>query len=117
MNGKESPWTDVSSGVPQGSVLGPIPFTIYINDIDSDIKSKESKFADDTKLGYACKSAEDCNIIQQDLDKIVQCSDTWQMSFNVDKCKVMHVGNNNENRQYIMNNQLLLAVTEEKTLE
>ena len=116
LNGKESPWTDVSSGVPQGSVLGPILFTIYINDIDSDIKSKVSKFADDTKLGYACKSAEDCNIIQQDLDKIVKWSDAWQMSFNVEKCKVMHVGRNNGNHQYIMNNQVLQAVTEEKDL-
>ena len=97
LNGKQSPWTDVCSGVPQGSVLGPILFTIYINDLDSDLISKVSKFADDTKLGYACKSEEECNIIQQDLDKIVKWSETWQMSFNVDKCKVMHVGKRNEN--------------------
>ena len=62
------------------------------------------------------KSVEDCNNIQQDLDEIVKWSDAWQMSFNFEKCKVMHVGRNNENHQYIMNNQVLQAVTEEKDL-
>ena len=54
----------------EGSVLGPILFTIYINDIDTDVICRVSKFVDDTKLGYSCKTKEDCNIIQQDLDKI-----------------------------------------------
>ena len=102
--------------VKQGSVLGPILFTIYINDIDTDVKCKVSKFADDTKLGYPCKTKEECNIIQQDLDKIVEWSEKWQMSFNVDKCKVMHVGRSNENHQYTMNNKVLQSATEEKDL-
>ena len=49
-------------------------YSPYINDIDTGVKCKVSKFADDTKLGYPCKTKEDCNIIQQDLDKIVEWS-------------------------------------------
>ena len=116
VNGKESPWSSVCSGVPQGSVLGPILFTIYINDIDTDLKCNVSKFADDTKLGYSCETTEDCNIIQEDLHKICQWSEKWQMSFNVDKCKVMHIGKDNNNYQYTMNNRVLQTVTEEKDL-
>ncbi len=49
LNGEASDWVEVTSGVPQGSVLGPILFTIYINDLESDLTSKVAKFADDTK--------------------------------------------------------------------
>ena len=66
-----SEWSSVSSRVPQGSVLGPVLFLIYVNDIDNGILSKISKFADDTKLYHKVCTEEDSIEIQQDLDKLV----------------------------------------------
>ena len=93
-----SEWDEVTSGVPQGSVLGPILFLVYINDIDSGLISKLSKFADDSKL---CKNVlldSDRDALQQDLDRLYEWSQQWQMQFNVDKCSIIHLGH--KNRQY-----------------
>ena len=83
----------VGSGVPQGSVLGPLLFLIYINDLDGGIESSLVKFADDTKLGGLANSLEYTKVIQEDLDRIQKWAETWQMKFNIAKCKVLHVGN------------------------
>ena len=80
------------SGVPQGSVLGPLLFIIYINDIDCSIVSELSKFADDTKLFGEVSSQDQVGKLQSDLRKLSQWSEDWLMLFNVDKCKVMHFG-------------------------
>ena len=58
VSGRMSCWEDISSGAPQGSLLGPLLFIIYINDLDNGVKSKLSKFADDTKLGGEVDIAE-----------------------------------------------------------
>ena len=116
INGQSSSEANVVSGVPQGSVLGPILFTIYINDIDEDIRSKVAKFADDTKIGGPCKTIEAQNKIQTDINKLYNWSQKWLMSFNVDKCKVMHFGKNNPKRKYYMNNNEIKETTEEKDL-
>ena len=92
INGKFSTWAEVFSGVPQGSVLGPLLFLIFINDLDENINSKLCKFADDTKLGRTVETEEEVNILRGDLQKFSLWAADWQMSFNVDKCVVMHLG-------------------------
>ena len=67
IKGTQSPWTSVTSGVPQGSVLGPTLFTNYINDIDENIRSRILKFADDTKLMAPVSNQEQITELQEDL--------------------------------------------------
>ena len=116
LNGKASSWSTVTSGVPQGSVLGPLLFSIFINDIDEGLVSNVSKFADDTKIANVCGTKEGYNSIQEDLNKVTRWSEKWQMKFNTDKCKVMHIGKNNPRHVYLMNNTALIPVEEEKDL-
>ena len=87
LNGEFSPWQEVLSGVPQGSVLGPLAFVVFINDID-EVAGKISimnKFADDTKCGHVIKDDKDRDTLQGCLDKLVQWTMTWGMDFNVKK--------------------------------
>jgi hypothetical protein len=116
INGKFSKWSDVISGVPQGSVLGPILFIIYINDIDSGINGRILKFADDTKLFNCVGSSDDIACLSNDLIKLCYWSNEWLMLFNVDKCKVMHFGYNNPRASYYIDNTLLPTCTVERDL-
>ena len=100
------------SGVPQGSVLGPILFLIYINDLDDDITSKVLKFADDTKV----LSDADRQHLQDDLNKLIEWSEKWQMLFNFGKCKCLHTGHGNEDAQYTMGVTVLNTTLKEKDL-
>ena len=79
LRGTPSKWLPVISGVPQGSVLGPLLFLIYINDIDEEVQSSLLKFADDTKILRPINSAADHQILQRDLDGLHQWSLKWQM--------------------------------------
>jgi hypothetical protein len=116
VNGDKSEWEPVVSGVPQGSVLGPILFTVFINDLDDTIKSKISKFADDTKLIGQAGSTEETDIWQEDLERLNEWAKKWQMSFNADKCKVLHIGKKNMKAQYKIDGKNIGAVREEKDL-
>ena len=104
LNGNASGWKSVRSGVPQGSVLGPILFVIFINDIDDSCSDATflSKFADDTKAVHIIKGEADRANLQMDIDNLVSWSDEWQMLFNADKCKVVHIGKNNPGFSYTM---------------
>jgi len=82
-------WRDVTSGVPQGSVLGPLLFVIYINDMPDEVNHIIKMFADDSKLIATIRSATDLEVLRQDLDALSDWSTAWSMFFNVEKCKVM----------------------------
>ena len=88
LNGKNSNWGDISAGVPQGSILGPLFFLVYINDLSADLKCNVKLFADDTSLFTVVEdpntAASDMN---HDLDRIKQWAYDWRMSFNPDPLK------------------------------
>jgi len=92
LEGCSSSWRQVFSGVPQGSVLGPVLFLIFINDLEVGTTSGILKFADDTKLFRSVVNQADHTTLQNDLDKVCEWADRWEMKFNVSKCKVMHYG-------------------------
>ena len=100
-------WAPVTSGVPQGSVLGRLLFLIYINDLDIGIVSKMCKFADDTKLCHRARNPNDIMELQEDINKLVEWANKWQMSFYVDKCSLMHIGHNNMQSNNNISNQQL----------
>ena len=85
INGCYSQWRDVGSGVPQGSVLGPLLFLIYINDMGCSLESKISFFADDCKVMRIVNENGDIKNLQKDLDKLYNWAKEWDMSFNVSK--------------------------------
>ena len=116
LEGDKSDWIEVCSGVPQGSVLGPILFIIYINDIDDKIMNKIWKFADDTKILGKVKTDNDREIIKNDIIKFMEWSEMWQMPFNVKKCKVMHIGNLNPKLEYEMKGEKIEVVEQETDL-
>ena len=92
VDGSHSRKEPVLSGVPLGTVLGPVFFLVYINDINSDIKSTLRLFADDSLLYRQVTSCEDQCIIQRDIDQLSKWANLWQMSFNVKKCHVLNSG-------------------------
>lgn len=116
LNGTKSSWQDVLSGVPQGSVLGPLLFIIYVNCIEDGIHSKVLKFADDLKVFRSVRKSTDQEALQSDLDTLVRWSEEWQMNFNVSKCKVMSLGKRKFSGLYKMGGQVLAEITQEKDL-
>ena len=95
INGQHSEWHHTSSGIPhdQGSILGPLFFIFYINNISTITKSKPKIFADDVTLFTSFKCKEDCLSLQADLDAIYRCCHLWQMKLHPLKCKVLCISN------------------------
>jgi len=118
VKGLGSNWLPVTSGVPQGSGLGPVLFLIYVNDMDSDLHSWILKFADDTKIFNGIKDKSDCAMVQQDLNTLQNWATKWEMSFNAIKCKIVHIGKQlgTDPCEYVINRQKLEVVTKEKDL-
>jgi hypothetical protein len=107
----------VLSGIPQGSILGPILFTVFINDLPDNLHSTCKIFADDTKIYDKISNSAN---IQSDINKLQEWCDTWNLYFNVSKCGVMHVGKKNPANEYVMKMdtdvQRLNVTKEEKDL-
>ena len=92
VNGTNSEWANITSGIPQGSVLGPILFVLYINDLPENIVSNVYMFADDTQVFKMITSPHDQHTLQNDLDYLTSWSSKWLLRFHPDKCNLMHVG-------------------------
>jgi len=93
LNGQSSQSSNVLSGVPQGTVLGPLLFLCYINDLPNDVTSRVKLYADDVLLYSSINTIVDCQTLQEDLDRLMQWVDRWQMNFNSTKCETIRITN------------------------
>ena len=119
LNGTCSAWTEVISSVVQGSVLGPILFTVFINDIDlalTDSETKIFKYADDSKFGRPIRSNADAAALQTQIDNVWRWSETWGMSIHPTKTHVLHFGYGNPKFNYTMNGSRISDATSAKDL-
>ena len=118
IEGEESDSVPVTSGVPQGSVLGPILFLAYINDLPQDIVSQVRLFADDTAVYLTLEDGNDSETLQRDLDRLQAWESKWDMEFNPSKCQVIKVTSARTilDTQYILHGQVLEVVSSARYL-
>ena len=116
VDGEVSSWKSVLSGVPQGSVPGPILFLVYIDDLEEWVAGHTLTFADDTKLFRKTKELGGKQKLQDDIDKLVRWSEKWQMLFNCGKCKCLHTRTGNTSMNYGIGGPILSNTVKEKDL-
>ena len=116
VNNSFSNFSPITSGIPQGSILGPVLFIIFINDLPDCVESGCKIFADDTKI---YNSTENSGVIQDDINALLEWSNTWQLKFNAQKCNVLHIGKTNSQKEYFMDSSKqskINSVTHEKDI-
>ena len=118
LNNMKSYATSVLSGVPQGTVLAPLLFLIYINDLPMCIQNKVRLYADDVLMYSYINSKDDCISLQKDLTALEQWSHKWQMPFNPIKCEFLRITNKKTplNHSYYIATSLIKEVTSIKYL-
>ena len=114
VEGQFSSFKDILSGIPQGSVLGPLLFLIFINDLPNYVSSFIKLFADDVKI---IGNVQDRSVIDRDMEGLELWGSKWLLDFNYDKCKVLHTNiNPNRSFDYILNDKCLKTSEQEKDL-
>ena len=118
VDGTKSSNIHVRSGVPQGSVLGPCLFLVYINDLPNRVKSNARLFADDTAIDRKIRSPEDVKTLQSDLDALAVWESEWDMSFHPNKCSVLHVSRSKvkKHNEYFLHGHRLECVSSTRYL-
>ena len=118
VNGCISDDTRVTSGVPQGTVLAPLLFLVYINDLPKNIVSSVKLYADDVLIYRTINSEQDHMILQQDLNMLQEWADTWLMTFNPTKCEFIRVSHKKHPRicDYYIQDYPIKAATHVKYL-
>ena len=114
VEGFTSKWMEVVSGIPQGSVLGPLLFVVFINDLTDDMKYSISRMVTDNCKLYGLVGNENLNKLQIDLCELERWSLKWQLPFNVKKCKVLHFGKSNP--EHVLYDHILETSDKQKDL-
>ena len=116
LNGHMSQSVPVTSGVPQGSVLGPLLFIMFVNDLPLVVSGPTYMFADDTKIFRVIRNSEDYVTLQNDLNSLFKWSSLWQLKFNASKCKHLHFGPAHHYGNYFLNTTVIDTVSSHKDL-
>ena len=116
LNGTKSDWAPVKNGVPQGSVLGPLLFVLFVNDLPDEVQCQIRMFADDTKLYRPVKSPTDAELLHEDVNAVLDWSNKWQLCFNTKKCNVLRIGRINNGLSYYIGDSQLQQTDVERDL-
>ena len=118
IEGQASDWLNLTSGVPQGSILGPLLFLVYINDLPYSVTCNADSFADDTVLHRHIANGSDCDLLQEDLTSASDWCKSWLVTLKTQKCEVLHISRKNDpvRYQYSLNHILLPEVDHHKHL-